>query len=112
MRTLEEIVDLARSGDKPEYDELRYAVCAMQQLLLLDSYALLRLAQREGSGADNATLANLEFNEWYRRMKNANTQSPKEYVGWNNDPDNPAFQERRQENTAMYNAIAGAASND
>lgn len=112
MRTLEEIVDLARSGDKPEYDELRYAVCAMQSLLIFDSRSLMRLAERADEGKSIATLAKVEFEEWFRRMKGANTKSPKDWLGPNNDPDNPAFQERRKQSTAIYEAFAGKAEND
>ncbi|WP_267904086.1 hypothetical protein [Pseudomonas monteilii] len=35
MRTLGEIIEAARSGERPDYDELRLAVCAMDMLMTL-----------------------------------------------------------------------------
>lgn len=88
MRTLGEIIELTRDGGRPEYDELRYALCALDALGTFDRQAFLRLANKKTNGE-------WEWNESFRRTREAFGKSPKDWVGWNNDPDNPEFLQRR-----------------
>lgn len=71
MRTLGEIIEAAKSGERPDYDELRLAVCAMDALMTFD------------------------------RVKRAMAKTPREYLGENYDPDSPAVQERRLASIAL-----------
>lgn len=98
MRTLSEIIEATRNGDRPEYDELRYAVCALDALSTFDRLALskLALAERESKPRHFVYSAEFQYSERFRRMKRALSVDPKTYVGWNNDPDNPEFRERRK----------------
>ena len=44
MRSLYEILEATKAGEKPDYDELRYALLAMAALSVFDSMALMRIA--------------------------------------------------------------------
>lgn len=45
MRTLNEIVTAVRDGERPDYEELRYAICALDALGVFNRNALMRLAE-------------------------------------------------------------------
>ena len=98
METLNEIVSAVRDGDRPDYDELRYAVCAMEALAVFDRMAFMRLAEaeRESKKPFLTTSAQWQWEQHFHRHKRAGAVSPKDYVGWNNDPDNPEFLTRRK----------------
>ncbi len=108
MRNLGDIIELVRSGGRPDYDELRYAVCAMEGLATFDRTALMRLAEAEKSGAKLflTTSPSYQFEESFGRAKRAMAKSPKEWLGWNNDPDNPEFLARREQSIRLFSAIA------
>lgn len=95
--TLDEIVDAVRDGKRPEYDDLRYAICALHALSVFDRQVFMKLAEAEGSGKKPfmTTSAKWQWEEHFGRRQRAGAKPPKEYVGWNNDPDNPEFQKRR-----------------
>jgi hypothetical protein len=83
VRTLGEIIELTRNGERPDYDELRYAICALDALSTFDSHGLQRAS-------------NIEWGESFNRWKQALGKSPKDWIGWNNDPENPEFLARRR----------------
>lgn len=95
--TLGQIVEEVRSGNRPDYEDLRYAICALVALSVFDSQAMQRLAEaeKEGKRAFMVNSADWQWREHFDRRKRALDQPPKAYVGWNNDPDNPKFLERR-----------------
>lgn len=97
MRTLSEIVDAVRDGERPDYEDLRYAICAMDALTTFDRMAFMKLAEaeREGKKPFLTSSAQWQWEEHFSRQKRAGEKPPKEYVGWNNDPDNPEFLKRR-----------------
>jgi hypothetical protein len=111
MKTLGEIIDAVRSGDKPEYDELRYAVCVMDALATFDRQAFMRLAANEELGKKPFmnTSAVWQWNEFFERMKRAMEKCPKDWIGWNNDPDNPDFLKRRNEAKQLLSRLHGSA---
>lgn len=98
MRTLGEIINAARNGERPEYDELRYAVCALDGLSTFDRVAFGRLAEAEQENKrpmlTNSAVWQNEEN--FRRWKNALGMSPREYLGPRYDPDNPESVKRRK----------------
>jgi hypothetical protein len=111
MKTLTEIIDAVRDGKHPEYEELRYAICAMSALQTFDRLAFMRLAQaeRDHEKVFMPTSAQWQWAEHFNRHKRAGGKPPKEYVGWNNDPDNPEFLARRKvSNRIMETMIAAA----
>lgn len=106
MRPLGEIVEAARSGERPDYEELRYAVCALEALAVFAQNALLKLAEAE-RGARPCVLtgsAEWQVSEHFRRVSSAYARSPKEYLGWENDPDNPQYVSRRKSSKAIFDA--------
>lgn len=96
-KTLGQVIEAVRSGERPGYEDLRYAICALVALAVFDSQALQRLAEaeKEGKRAFMTSSAEWQWNEHFERRKRALDKIPKEYVGWNNDPENPEFRERR-----------------
>lgn len=97
MKKLGDIIDAVRDGEKPDYEELRYAICAMDALMTFDRMALRKLAEgeKEKRPAVLSFSAMFQLEENFERTKKAMEKDPKEYVGWNNDPDNPEFLQRR-----------------
>ena len=91
MRNLADIIEDCKTNGRPDYDELRYSVLVMTGIINLVNYELASLYV-DGKMP----------NEFIRKMKlekgvctmygNALNKSPKEYLGWNNDPDNPDYQ--------------------
>lgn len=103
MKTLGEIIESARSGEKPDYDDLRYAVCAMDALMTFDRQAIWKLAEAEREGKKPVLVYSglWQRDENFGRIKRAMAKTPKEYVGANFDPDSPAVQERRRKSIAL-----------
>lgn len=97
MKTLFEIIEAVKDGERPEYDELRYALLAMDfletdlhQFLLMDLYGKDKL-----QGWDKK-----RFEMKYEQHQKALGIDPKTYVG-SFDPDFPG----RQEERAAYKQI-------
>lgn len=69
-KTLGEIIRAARSGERPDYDDLRLALCAMDHLMALDRIALERLhmAEKEGMTPFLARSAVYQCEEHYGRV--------------------------------------------
>lgn len=95
--TLGEIIEAVRSGQRPAYDDLVYAICALDAMLTFDRKALMRLAEAENECKKPflSYSAIFQWEESFNRCKAATEKPPKEWVGWNNDPANPEFQKRR-----------------
>lgn len=108
MRTLLEIIDATRDGGRPEYDELRYAVCALDALTTFDEMALRKLVEAENEGKNPVLVwsAKFQYEERFNRMKRALNADPKTWVGWDNDPDNPEFVKRRQSAIRLFENVA------
>lgn len=107
MKTLGEIIEAARTGERPDYDDLRYAICALDMLMTFDRMAFMRLADAEGRGRKPflSTSAVWQWGEHFRRVKRALNEQPKGYIGWDNDPDNLEFVERRKKLVQFYDWI-------
>lgn len=107
MKTLGEIIDAARSGERPDYDELRYAVCAMDMLMTFDRQAIWKLAEAESESKRPFLVFSgvWQRDENFGRVKRAMARPPKEYLGPNYDPDRPEVQERRAKSIALMNKM-------
>ena len=107
MDSLGNIIDKARDGGKPDYDDLRYAVCALDSLMTFDRMALLNLVEAERKNKKKILSYSAEFQwtERFNRLKNAYEKPPKEWLGKNNDPDSPKVQERRRKSIELVNKI-------
>lgn len=109
MRTLGEILGIVHDGGKPEYDELRYALRAMESLSIFDMLAFARLADRESQNKDITGIHGPEsaFERRFERMKGALAMSPKDYLGPNNDPDSAEYQANRGLSKKIYHKSVG-----
>lgn len=91
MRNLSEIIDDCKTNGRPDYEELRYSVLVMTGILNLVNSELTKLYV-EGKMPP----------EFIRKLKldggicsmygKALNKSPKDYLGWNHDPENPEYQ--------------------
>ena len=95
MRTLSEILTAVKQGERPEYDELRYALRLMEALSTMDNTGWRRDA---GGG--------MRYKESFGRWKRALAADPKVYLGHTYDPDNPEAQDRHRWSVALIEAIA------
>lgn len=92
MRTLMEIIESAKDGNKPTHDECYYAMLALSALHSFDHQDLFRFADEHHDNGINRFIVE----EAFQRSKRAYAVSPKHYVGWEHDPGNPDYQKFRQ----------------
>lgn len=107
MKTLGGIIEAAKSGERPDYDDLRLALCAMDALLTFDRQAIWNLAeaQQENKKPVLVYSALWQRDENFGRVKKAMAKSPREWLGPNHDPDSPAVQKRRQVSRALMQKV-------
>lgn len=91
MRTLTEIIESVKDGEKPEYEELRYALLVRDMaasdlylFLLMEVFAKLPLTGMQKFRVENKL----------KNVANANDKDPKVYIG-SLDPDYPGRQLER-----------------
>lgn len=110
MKKLTDIITLVKDGGSPTSDEMRYAICALDALITFDSQALLQLAKgmQENRKPILIYSANWQWEEHHRRMQRALSKSPKEWVGEDNNPDNPEVQKRRKTSLKILNHCRAA----
>ena len=94
MRTLFEIIEAAKSNEVTTHDECLYALLAVEALSIFDSSSFQRLAEKDTK--KHFLGATYRWKESWNRWKRAGEKSPKEWLGNNNDPTNPEYQQRRK----------------
>ncbi|MGL4349507.1 MAG: hypothetical protein ACRCT2_02810 [Plesiomonas shigelloides] len=106
-KTLGEIIEAARSGERPDYDDLRYAICAMDHLMVFDRMALDRMAEaeREGKKPFMTRSAVWQQKERFGRVARALDKTPLEFLGDSWNPDNPEVQEQRKMTLRLVDKI-------
>lgn len=107
MKKLGDIIDEAMDGEKPDYDDLRYAVCAMSSLMTFYRMSLSNLvkAERENKKKILSYSAVFQYEEMFNTIKKAFSKSPKEWLGADNDPDSLQVQERRKSHLKIVEKI-------
>ena len=95
-KTLSEIIEQCKSGNIPDVDEARMAICVMDSLMVFDGLGLSRAASRELAGKTPVFTAEWQYTERFNRVKNAMLKTPIEWLGDTNNPDNPEVQKRRE----------------
>lgn len=105
MRTLFDIIEAAKIGEPTTHEECLYALLAYAGLAYFDSSALRQLAF-EPSKFRTPTR---EAEESHRRWKMALDQSPKDFLGTNNDPANEDCRKRVRLARRLFDKIAQAA---
>jgi hypothetical protein len=101
MRTLLEIISAVRDGETPDQDELRLALLAMDHMLDATMQLLINNAEQEVLAIKQPGPHYLALQEFLRRNAQACRTAPDAWLGWDNHPDNPDFQERRQHALAV-----------
>ncbi len=101
-KTLGDIVEAVKDGERPEYDELLYAVIALESLRHFNHSALLRLSSDKPSIINNAEY---QAEESFRRDKGAMSTPPIKWVGWNHDPKNPDYQKTRKISKKLFTKV-------
>jgi hypothetical protein len=98
MNSLYEIIENIKNGEKPDYEDLYWAVLALNSLLHFEKESIRSLAEGKILGKKMFFTYDPEYQEResFNRRKKAFAKSPKEWVGWNNDPSNPDYQESRK----------------
>jgi len=90
MRNLIDIIEDCKTNGRPDYEELRYSVLVMTGVLNMVNSELTKLYV-EGK-MPNELIRKLKLDGVCSMYGNALKKSPKEYLGWNNDPENPDYQ--------------------
>lgn len=92
MRTLFEIIESVKDGERPYYEELRYALVALDNLAWFDRKDMTKLAVAENVPA----VWGLKGNESFKRWKRAMGKDPKKWLGPGYDPDTAECQAMRK----------------
>lgn len=100
MRTLYEIIEDVKDNKKPDYEELRYALLVYNFLFILDHRNLRNELLKEERPAK--FIRELKAQNSFDMAKSALNKSPKEYLGWNSDPENPEYQKRRKMSEKIF----------
>jgi hypothetical protein len=103
MRTLFEIVDGAKDGNMPTHEECYWAMLALSALHYFDHSNLRTLCFKETT---NPIINKLKAEESFKRFQAALNKSPKEWVGWNNDPANLEYQRMRKIGANILNKVS------
>jgi len=104
MKTLSEIIGAVKDGERPDYEDLRYAVCALDALMFFDLRAIMKMAKGEKEGKKKKLMysAEWQYKETFNRRKAAMGKPPKEWLGPNHDPNSDDVQERRKFSKKIY----------
>jgi hypothetical protein len=91
MRNLSEIIEDCKLNGRPDYEELRYSVLVMTGILNMVNSELIKL-YIEGE-MPKEVIRKIKLEKGVCTMYHtALNKSPKEYLGWNNDPENLEYQ--------------------
>lgn len=91
MRNLADIIEDCKLNNKPDYEELRYSVLIMTGILNLVNSELVKMYVEGNMPSEFIRKMKLEGGTCTMYHKALN-KSPKEYLGWDNDPENPEYQ--------------------
>lgn len=96
MRSLEDIIEAVKNNDNTTHEELKYSVLALNSLLFFETKAVFSLAKaaRENKKPILVYSADYQEKESFNRRKRCKLKNPKEWLGWNNDPENPDYRRR------------------
>lgn len=114
MKKLIDIIEAVKSNKRPDYEELRYAILALSALHTFEHRAISKLAEGERKKTRPFLVysAEWQFKESFRRNKSAFNKSPKEWMGWSNDPENPDYQRLRAISNKLIDRVFERNAND
>lgn len=103
MRKLYDIIEDVKDNKKPDYEELRYALLVYESMFILEHRRL-----REELISEKETpefIKELQLRNSFEMFKTALNKSPKEFLGWNNDPENPEYQRFRKASIKLLDRL-------
>lgn len=101
MRTLFEIIDGAKDGNMPTHEECYWAMLALSTLHYIANSKLMQCVSMNISPLKQKIFAENEF----KTSQAALNKSPKDFVGWNNDPSNPEYQKLRKSGAKVIDKV-------
>ena len=103
MRNLIDIIEDVKDNKRPDYEELRYALLVYNFLFNMDHRVLreILLSDKEIP----KFIKELKAQNSFDMAKNALNKSPKEYLGWNSDPENPDYQKFRKMGNKLLDKV-------
>jgi hypothetical protein len=90
MRNLYDIIEDCKTNGRPDYEELRYALLVMTGVCNTVNGELRRLYV-DGK-MPNELIRKLKIDGICSMYGKALNKPPKEYLGWDGDPENPEYQ--------------------
>jgi len=96
--TLDEIIETVKSNKPVDTEDMIYAILMLDSLWFFEKRAIRDLADAK-RGIRKAMLNGdplFQEKESFRRTKISVDKNPKEWMGWNNDPKNPDYQNRKE----------------
>lgn len=100
MRTLFEIIEEVKDNKRPDYEELRYALLVYNFMMFMDHKNLREELLSEKRSSE--FIRKFKAQNSHDMFRNALSKSPKDYLGWNEDPENPEYQKRRKLSEKIY----------
>jgi hypothetical protein len=95
VRTLFEIVEGAKDGNKPTHEECYYALLALSALHYFDHHEIMNIHEAaEGNKPSLLLRIKGAFPESFNRFKRALDKDPREWLG-KNVPEDPEYQKMR-----------------
>lgn len=101
MRTLFEIIEITKDGDKPTYDECYYAMLALNGLLSLANMDIRCMADEK---CNSPVLRKIWGDENHKRMRTALDIPPRQYLG-DDVPSNPDYQYLRNIGKKLFDRV-------
>ncbi len=100
MRNLSDIIEAVKDGEKPDYDELRYALLVVDSIGIMTQSMILGLYGKSGL----SQFDKFKIDNNYKTRRKAYESDPKKYIG-SFDPDLPGYQEDRARSKRVYDGI-------
>lgn len=93
MHSLFDIVEDVKDNKKPDYEELRYALLVYSFMFNMDHRRLREELLKEER--PNQFIREIKAQNSFDMFKKALEKSPKDFLGWQDDPENPEYQRFR-----------------
>ena len=87
MRNLSKIIESCKLNESVDNVELKYATIALTSLVNFSMSTIMRIYDKSENQFDKMRAENV-----HNAYSKALNKSPKEWLGWNNDPENPEYQ--------------------
>ena len=96
--TLSQIIEFAKANKPLDIEEARRAICMLTGLSTFDTHDLMKIADKANRSSDLKVAQMYATSLWeesFKRWKLALAREPKDWLGWENDPANKEYQDRR-----------------